>query len=255
MSKTNNNVDEKGLKLSLSSSSSSSSSFSSADLVKLFQDTMIEKKKKYRRVDFDKSKWKEKNGVELFSFKIKQESALVVKVKGIFPVELNRCFRDFQNDDFMTEQDETIMSMKKYKPKSLDPAYHLSPCIFTKHIKIRSIIPSMTDDKDFELYSMFWENDKNKDKKEILSQTTEAQKKQFYKKKYLPIYDIFSQLKLETIVEENKDSQPKTEFLYIGVWEVANFEPIEFEAKVAESVQAKYISILKSYANENIKSK
>ena len=217
------------------------------------QELMKQGKEKYRKLDWDKSKYPKEDGIELCSFRIeKEENILVVKVKGIFQAPITRCFADLKNDQFMAKQDTSIISLKKLEREIDNRILPNAPAnMFTKEIIIRSMAGALTDNKDLQMVSWFWENDKLPDKKEILSQTLPYhEKKCFNKKKYVQIYDKFTQLKLESVPSSNNT---KTEFLYLGAWHVPGSRPGEYERKVAEILRAKYVAMAKQYAQEEKK--
>lgn len=202
---------------------------------------MINGKKTYRKIAFDKSKYKEKSGIQLFSHKIQSEDKddqVCIKIKGVMNAPLQRCFTDFCSDQFVLQNDSTILSLTRGTVPTTS-----APCteMHTKSLVIKTMVSKMTDDKDFELHTCVWQNAKA-DKMEILSQTLDVQKQKEYSiKKYLPVHDIFSQLKLEKLTDT------ATEYLYIAVWEIPNFQGSAYERQLADAVRNKYIGITETY--------
>lgn len=229
---------------STSSSAASQSAASGGDDVKTVQAQMIKDKKTYRRIEFDQSRAKVREGIEMNTHRLDEEDKIVVKVKGVFPASLDRCYKDFCNDAFVQARDGTILDSNR------TAATITTPCadMHTKNVQIKSFVPKMTHDKHFELHTCVWQNAKDEDNKEILSQTTPTLRARAYNRKaYLPVYDVFTQFKLEKL------SDAATKFLFIAVWHIPEYQPSLYEKQLGEGLQTRYVRFMEAYKGQGSK--
>ncbi len=190
--------------------------------------------------------------MKLYSHRLDDKGYLVVKVKGVFAAPLERCFADLCSGAFMQAQDANIQSIERVPPKTDERCLAASDAqrktLYSRRIKFRSLAEQVTQGREMEMYTCVHEADKGADKKEILSMTLDTHKSACYKKKYFPLYDVFTQVKLERAGAGAGDAGGATEFLHLAVYQVPTVRPVEYERQLAETMRRKYLAMQSHYA-------